>query len=104
MRAEFVSERADDAEPYTARAQTGRLGAGESRSEEVVGLLEILAETPADRGQGHAPAGAVEQCRADAPFLFGDGLADAGLGHVQPLGGAAEVQLLGQRQEDLDVS
>lgn len=96
---------AEDAQPQaTARALAGLLGAGESRVEEVEGLLEILTEAPADRSQGHTPAGAVEQPDAEAAFLTADGLADAGLGHMESLGGAAEVQFLGQRQEDLYVA
>lgn len=41
---------------------------------------------------------AIDQEGADAAFLALDGLADAGLREVQPLGGAAEVQFLGQGQ------
>jgi hypothetical protein len=86
------------------RPRAGRFGAGEPFPEKVDGLLEVLAQTPADRGQGDAPAGAVEQDDTEAPFLLGDGLTDAGLGHMKPLRGASEVQLLGQGQEDLDVT
>lgn len=86
------------------RPRSGRFGAGEPLPQEVDGLLEVLAQTPADRGQGDASVGAVEQDDAEAPFLLGDGLTDTGLGHMKPLRGAAEVQLLGQGQEDLDVT
>ena len=44
-----------------------------------------------------------EKLGTDGSFLLLDRLADPGHGDVQPLGGAAEVQLLGQGQEDLDV-
>ncbi|GGK92543.1 hypothetical protein Sme01_55040 [Sphaerisporangium melleum] len=67
-------------------------------------MLQVFAEAPADRGQGHAAAGAVEQGHAEASFLFADGLADASLGNVESFGGAAEVQFLAESQEDLDVA
>jgi hypothetical protein len=96
---------AEDAQPQgPADAQGGRFGAGQSRLKEVEGLLEVFSEASADRSQAHAPASAIEQDHAETPFLSADGLADAGLGHVEPFGGAAEVQFLGQRQEDLDVA
>jgi hypothetical protein len=68
-----------------------------------VDRLQVVAELPADLGQAHRAAGAGEEFGADAPLLLLDGLADACLGDVQPLRGPAEVQLLGQHQEDLDV-
>jgi hypothetical protein len=59
----------------------------------------------AERGQAHrAAGGTVEQQPADPAFLLFDRLADPGLGDMQPLGGPAEVQLLGERQKDLDVA
>ena len=69
----------------------------------LVGGPQLLAEAATDRGQLHAAAGALEQRRADAPFQLLDRLADPGRGHVQPLGRPAEVQLVGEGQEDLDV-
>ncbi|WUP73161.1 hypothetical protein OG913_27615 [Microbispora hainanensis] len=103
--AEFVRGMTEHAQPQgLTRAQTGRLGAGEPRLDQVEGLLEVLPEAPAHRGQGHPPAGAIEQGHAEAPFLLADGLADAGLGHAEPFRRAAEVQLLRQREEDLDVA
>jgi hypothetical protein len=59
----------------------------------------LLLQLPADRGQLHAAAGAVEQRDADAAFQLGDGLADPGRGDVQALCGTAEMQLLGQGEE-----
>jgi hypothetical protein len=44
-----------------------------------------------------------EKLGADGAFLLLDRLADPGHRDVQPLGGAAEVPLLSQGQEDLDV-
>lgn len=58
-------------------------------------------EPLADGGQRDPAAGAVEQPGADAPLQAGDRLADAPLGHSHPLRRAAEMQLLGQREEDL---
>lgn len=69
----------------------------------LVGGPQLVAEAAADRGQLHAAAGALEQGRTDAPFQLLDRLADPGCGHVQPLGRPAEVQLVGEHQEDLDV-
>lgn len=40
---------------------------------------------------------------APVPPVLLDRLADAGLGDVEPPGGPADVQLLGQSQEDPDV-
>lgn len=94
-----VSEHAHSQCSSPARA--GLLGPGEPFLEEVHHLLEVFAQPPAHGCEGNAPADAVEQRDAEAAFLPADGLADAGLGHAQPLGGAAEVQLLGRRQEDL---
>ncbi len=103
--AQFVAGMAEHTQAQgLSRPRTGRFGTGEPLPDEVDGLLEVLAEAPADRRQGDAPAGAVEQDDTEAPFLLGDGLTDAGLGHMEPLRGAAEVQFLGQGQEDLDVT
>ncbi|WSG18403.1 hypothetical protein OIE66_16435 [Nonomuraea sp. NBC_01738] len=99
-RAQRVSRVPEDAQPERV---TGRLGAGQTLLDQVVGPLQILAQPPADRGQGHPPAGAIEQRDAQPPFLLADGLADPRLGHVQAFGGAAEMQFLGERQKDLDI-
>jgi hypothetical protein len=67
--------------------------------------LKVVAELPAQRGEADlAAVGAVEQFPAQPALLLTDGLADTGLGHVQTFGRPAEMQHLGQRQEDLDVS
>lgn len=64
----------------------------------VVGF-QVGAELGAERGEGDAAAGAQEERGADAPFEALHQLADAGPGEQHALGGAAEVQFLGQDQE-----
>ena len=58
----------------------------------------------AGRGEGDAAVGAVEQPHAQLCLELADLLADGGLRHVQALGGAAEVQLLRDRDEVPQVS
>jgi hypothetical protein len=69
----------------------------------LVGRPHLLAQAATDRRQLDPAAGAFEQGCADAPFQLLDRLADPGRGHVQPLRRPAEVQLVDERQEDLDV-
>jgi hypothetical protein len=58
----------------------------------------------AERGEPGAAAGPLEQGAADPALLLLDRLADPRLGDPQAFGGASEVELFGQRQEDLDVA
>jgi hypothetical protein len=69
----------------------------------LVGGPQLVAQAATDRGQLHPAAGALEQRGADAPLQLLNRLADPGRGHVQPLGRPAEVQLVGEHQEDLDI-
>ena len=63
-------------------------------------FLEVAAD-----GREHDPAaGALEQRYPDLALHLPDRLADPRGGHVQALGGAAEMQLLGEGQEDLDLA
>ncbi|MNP16155.1 hypothetical protein D3C76_1085390 [compost metagenome] len=69
--------------------------------EDLPGLVE---EQPAGFGQAHAAIGAIQQARADF-FLQGlDLLAQRRLGNAQLLGGAAEMQFLGDGDEVAQVS
>jgi hypothetical protein len=65
---------------------------------------QVGVEPLADRGEPDAAAGALEQLGADLALLLPDGLADPRGADVQAFGGPGEVQLLGERQEDLDVT
>lgn len=102
---EFTGER-------TAEPDAQRLGQTASRGDrpldgvpdQLLAGTHVVREAAPDRRQFHAPAGAFEERRAYSPLQLLDGLADPGLRHVQAPRGAAEVQLLGEGQEDLDVS
>ncbi len=56
-------------------------------------------EGAARRGQGDSAGAAVEQLQAELAFQPPDLLADRRLDDVQPLGGPAEVEFLGDRHE-----
>jgi hypothetical protein len=58
----------------------------------------------AERGQRHAPARALEQRRADDRLERPDQLAHARLRNAQALRRAAEVQLIGHREERTQVA
>jgi len=62
-----------------------------------------VQQRPAGGGQFDAARGAVEELRAQVRFQCADGAAEVGLGEVQARGGAAEVQLLRHRAEDLQL-
>ena len=55
-------------------------------------------------GQAHLPRGADEQLGTQLLLELADGDAQRRLGHVQTLGGAAEVELLGHRDEVAQVA
>src|SRR5690349_17146074 len=96
----------------TAEPDAQRLGQTASRGDrpldavpdQLVAGTYVVREAAPDRRQLHASAGPFEERRTYTPLQLLDGLADPGLRHVQAPGGAAEVQLLGEGQEDLDVS
>lgn len=96
--------RAHGAEGQGAR---GAPGDGPGRLDALLDLpvsaLERAVQLLAEGREADAARGAVEQGAADEPFLLLDRLADAPRADAQPLGGAAEVQLLRQRQKDLDL-
>ena len=59
----------------------------------------LQQEDPARRGQLHHPAGAVQQLDPQHPFQQLDLPRQGRLGHVDPRGGPAEMQLLGRRHK-----
>jgi hypothetical protein len=59
----------------------------------------VAQEGLSRRGHLHAPARPREQLAAQLVLQQPDLVAQRRLGHVEPLGGAAEVQLLGDRHE-----
>lgn len=65
--------------------------------------LQPLEEQLSGGSQPDLAAGALEERGADGAFLLLDRLADAGRCDVQAFGAAAEVELLRERQEYLDV-
>ncbi len=76
-----------------ARALSGKgLRAGQQ-------LAHVGQQGFAGRRERHAPARPVEQRHAQCLLELGNGLRDGRLGHVQALGGAAEMQLFGHGHE-----
>jgi hypothetical protein len=88
---------------FTGGAVAGRGRSRDRRLDLGVGRAEFVEELPAERGQVHPAGGPGEQGRPEPALKFLDRLADRGRGHAQTPCGAGEVQLLGQREEDLDV-
>jgi hypothetical protein len=74
----------------------------------VVGVVEdaldAFVEDRAGRGELDAARGAVEELDLQLGFEPPDLLRQWRLGHLQPLGGAAEVALLGDRDEGSKVA
>ena len=66
--------------------------------------LQVVTQATADRGELHLAAGAFEETGTEALLQPADGLAHPGGGDVQALGRAAEVELLGEGEEDLDLA
>ncbi|WUR56258.1 hypothetical protein OG979_20690 [Actinomadura citrea] len=67
--------------------------------QETVSGLGLMAKSAAQRREADLAAGAFEQSAAQMAFQGGDGPAHLRLGEMEPVGGMAEMQLLGQRQE-----
>ncbi len=91
---EAHGERAGD----TAARQ---LGASQRPPDALPQGLQIVPQALPDGGQRHPAGAAFEQRGADPPLDPLHRPADQPRGDVQPLGGAAEVQLLAERQERL---
>jgi hypothetical protein len=97
--------RADEADPQHALdAAAGRDRSVDAFADLLVGGAQVVVKAAADRSQRDPAAGPFEQRGSDPALQLLDRLTDPGGGHVQPLGGAAEMQLLGEGQEDLDVA
>jgi hypothetical protein len=101
---ELAGGGADEPDPECpADAAGGRHRPVDGITDLLVGGPQLVSETATDRRHLHPAAGALEQGRADVPFQLLDRLTDPGGGHVEPLRRPAEVQLVHERQEDLDV-
>jgi hypothetical protein len=79
-------------------------GVPEDADEAVVRRGDLAEEALAGRGQRDAPARAVEQALPELVLERSQALADARLGDAQPLRSAAEVQLVGEGEEDADLA
>ncbi len=87
------------------RATAGALmGLGEHGEQRLVGRAYLIDELRAETSQFHASAGALDEWHTDTSFEADDELADTALGAAQTFGRPAEVQLLGQREQALDLS
>ena len=75
-------------------------GALEHPRQSVVGGPDLGVEPLAERGERDPAAGAVDKLAAELVFELAQDLADAGRGQEEPFRTAAEVQLLGQGEED----
>ena len=93
---------ADAHRPADAARRRGR--AADRLADLAVAGLQVVPQLFAGRREPYDAAGALEQRGADGALLLFDRLAHPRRGDVQPLGGAAEVQFLGEGQEDLDVA
>ncbi|HWM20527.1 MAG TPA: hypothetical protein VNO51_12625, partial [Ilumatobacteraceae bacterium] len=97
--------RAEETDPE----QTVHLAAGRDRPFDAgLDLLErwfqVITEGPPDRRELHTSTRSFEQQGAEPPFEVLDRLADSRGRYDQPLGGATEVQFVGERQKDLDLT
>ena len=79
-------------------------GALEDGDETLVGGRDVGEEALARRGQGDAPARAVDEALAELVLELAQALAHARLRDPEPLGGAAEVELVGEGEEDADLA
>ena len=68
------------------------------------GGADVVSQPAPDGRELHPTARPLEELGAEALFEPGDRLADPRRGDEQPLGGPPEVELLGEREEDLDLA
>ena len=102
---QVAAPRPGETDAYRARNAAHRRGRAADRLADLpVARFEFVAQLFADRREPHDAAGALEQLSADGPLLLFNRLAHPGRSDVQPLRGTAEVKLLGEGQEDLDVA
>jgi hypothetical protein len=69
-----------------------------------VGRGDLAAEPLAGRGEADAPRGAVDELDAELGLELAQALADPRLRETDALGGAAEVKLVGEREEHPDLA
>ena len=79
-------------------------GALEDGDEALVGGRDVGEEALARRGQRDAPARAVDEALAELVLELAQALAHARLRDPEPLGGAPEVELVGEGEEDPDLA
>lgn len=81
--------------------RTSLFGNGSLSGDTITDYADTVGATRSfvERGQRHPPPVTVEQRRAQLPLQGPDLLAERGLGHVRPLGGPGEVELLRDRDE-----
>jgi ribosomal protection tetracycline resistance protein len=91
-RGEAEPDRAD----LTGRDPPGRLGRGVDHGQDAP---RVGQERLAGRGEPHLPAAAFQQSERQRPFQALDLPGERRLGEPEPLGGPAEVQFLGDRDE-----
>jgi len=99
-----VIQRAGEADGDGAVDLTGhRPGGLAAELEFLEHPVGVRQQGRAGRGEGDATGAAVEQRDAQVAFELADRLAQRRLGKVQAGGGPAEVQLLGDRDERLEL-
>lgn len=86
-----------------AEAAPGGDRLGDALLNALVSGLHVLAQQGAGRGERHLAAGPLEQRDTEPALQLLDRLTHPGAADAQPLGRTAEVQFLGQGQEDLDL-
>ena len=79
-------------------------GALEDGDEALVGGGDVGEEPLARRGQRDVPARAVDEALPELGLERAQALADARLRDPEPLGGAPEVELIGEGEEDPDLA
>jgi hypothetical protein len=66
--------------------------------------FQIVPQRLPDGSDRHLPTGAMKQRHPEPALQLFDRLADPGTADAEPFGRAREMQLLGQRQKDLDIA
>ncbi|CAM5280540.1 hypothetical protein SRIMM317S_00435 [Streptomyces rimosus subsp. rimosus] len=83
---------------------TGATGAARGSGDRVEGCAALVQQHLSGAGQADAAAVAFQQADTEAPFKLLDRPGQRWLGHAEALGGAAEVQFLGNGQEVLQLA
>jgi hypothetical protein len=102
LRQKVVDGRRHASNGHFAHARCSHAADAQKRVIEVVQeLLHLAIEVAPDRGQAHAPGGAVEQSHAERLLELFDASAEGGLRDMQRLRCLAEAVELGHRPECL---